>query len=348
MLILAIETSCDETSVALVQASGSLKKPHFKILSNVVSSQVKLHAPYGGVVPILAVREHTKNLIPVLNEATKEFPNWQEKIDFLAVTEGPGLMPALLVGVSFARALAYAIQKPILGVSHLEGHIYSTWLKSSGKKYQNFLPKFPALSLIVSGGHTLLAFLKNYAHYQILGETRDDACGEAFDKVARILGLGYPGGPLIEKLARRGNPQYFHLPRPMLEAKNYDFSFAGLKTAVLYLWQSLDKNEKEIHRADLAAAFQEAIAATLIAKTLRAARDFRVKTIMISGGVSANTYLRKRFQKESGGFALAFPPRSLATDNAAMISLAGYFHWRLGRRDGWQKIKADANLRIPS
>lgn len=343
MVILGIETSCDETSASLVHASGGFEKPHFRILSNIVSSQVKLHAKYGGVVPQLAAREHVKNLPIVLREAANVIRAWKQNIDLISVTVGPGLIPSLLVGVHFAKSLAYTLQRPLLGVNHLEGHIYSNWLQGTREALRNRLPRFPAICLIVSGGHTELLYMQGYSDYRRLGETRDDAAGEAFDKVARILGLGFPGGPAIERMASRGNAQAFPLPRPMLQTKSYDFSFSGLKTAVLYLWQSLSPKERGGRQADLAASFQEAVVETLVAKTSRAARDFGVRAIMVSGGVSANQRLRNSFK---GKIPVLFPPKALTTDNAAMIAMAGYFRYLAGERVSWEKLEANANLAI--
>ena len=235
MKILAIETSCDETAMAIVEAKNGLKNPNFKIVHNLVSSQVKIHRPFGGVVPNLAKREHLKNL-PVLLKRTMKHED--RNLDLIAVTVGPGLEPALYTGVNFAKDLAKKWKKPIIGINHLEGHLYSFLLEQKTKSYKlqvtSYKNMFPAVALIVSGGHTMLLLMKDLVHWRKLGETRDDAVGEAFDKVAKILGLPYPGGPELEKLAKKGNPTAINFPRPMLNQKNYDFSFSGLKTAVLY------------------------------------------------------------------------------------------------------------------
>ncbi len=346
MLILGIETSCDETAVSVVEAEGGLKNPKFKILSNIVSSQIKLHRKYGGVVPNLASREHLKNLPPVLETALDEAKTELKKINLIAVTKGPGLILALLVGVNFARALSYATKIPIIGVNHLEGHLLSNFVASEELRIKNaeLRIKFPALCLIVSGGHTLLVLMKKLGDYRVVGETRDDAAGEAFDKVARLLGLPYPGGATLAKLAEKGNPKAISFPRPMLEAKNYDFSFSGLKTSVLYHIQERSRlSTKE--RADIAASFQEAVAEVLTQKTLRAAREFRVKTIMVSGGVSANLRLRKAFMNDK--LPALFPYKELTTDNAAMIAAAGYIQYlKRGPARNLFKLDADANLRL--
>ena len=350
MLILGIETSCDETAVAVLE----VKNQKAKIKSSVVSSQVKLHAPYGGVVPHLAAREHEKNLPVVLAQALKAAKVKMEKIDLIAVTAGPGLSPALWRGVNFANALAEKENKLLIAVNHIEGHIYSNWLKSVRINYKleaksNNL--FPALCLIVSGGHTQLILMSGYGKYKLIGETVDDAAGEAFDKIARILKLGYPGGPVISKTASRGDAAKFSLPRPMLYSKDYNFSFAGLKTAVLYLVRSLKKVGKQTV-ADIAASAQAAIVDVLIAKTMRAAREYKVKTVMLSGGVSANKLLRENLTAagKGSGLPVLVPPLEYTGDNAVMIALAGYFQSvKLKTKSvklGWQKVKADANWEL--
>ncbi len=342
MLILGIETSCDDTSVALVE-----KTPQgFKILSNVVSSQIKVHASYGGIVPNLAAREHLKNIIPCLNKALEK--NKKEKIDLIAVTQGPGLIPSLLIGVNFAKALAYHWQKPLIGINHMEGHIYANWLSGL-----NNLPDkkiFPSLSLIVSGGHTQLILMNGHGKYQLLGETRDDAAGEAFDKVAKLMNLGYPGGPIISQQAKLGNPQRFDFPRPMLKEKNYDFSFSGLKTAVLYLIekQKIKLTQKNIN--DLAASFQQAALDVLIHKTIKAAQEYQVKTILLSGGVAANSELRQQLAKaienKLNNIDFYLPKVEHCGDNAAMICAAAGFKKKPASLRSWSKIETNANLKI--
>src|SRR6266498_1023887 len=248
MKILAIETSCDETAAAVLEATES----RFLVLSNVISSQIALHNQYGGVVPHLAAREHVKNINHVIKSALKEAKLIIPEVDLIAVTHGPGLGPALLVGLTYAKTLAWQYQKPLIGVNHMDGHIHSNWLEPS-EPLDNI---FPALNVMVSGGHTELVLMKDHGDYEIIGETLDDAVGEAFDKVARLLGEGYPGGPIISKLAQEGNPQMFDLPRPMLKSKDYNFSYSGLKTAVLYLLRDLGEISEQ-QKKDIAASFQE-------------------------------------------------------------------------------------------
>ena len=341
MIILAIETSCDDTGVAVVEADskGCL------ILSNIVSSQIKVHAPYGGVVPNLAARAHLKNIKPCFERALKEAKN--PKIDLIAVTVGPGLIPSLLVGVNFAKALAYAQKIPITGVNHIEGHIYANWLLS----IQN--SKFPILCLVVSGGHTQLILMEGYGKYKLLGETRDDAAGEAFDKTAKLLGLGYPGGPILAQKAKKGNPRAFNLPRPMIRANNFDFSFSGLKTAVLYLVRGLRDSPQSLGTvpiSDICASFQQAAIDVLVSKTIRAAKKYKTKTIMLSGGVAANQELRKQLKNEieknlpNANFHV--PPIEFCCDNAAMIAAVAAFGGCPRCGGSPQKIQANANLKL--
>lgn len=333
MIILAIETSCDDTCVALVRASGK-KESKFEILSNIISSQIEVHKKYGGVYPFLAKREHQKNLPLVVSRTLKK----NLKIDLIAVTNGPGLEPCLWVGVNFAKAFAYSQNIPITPVNHIEAHILVNLINKN--------IKFPALALIVSGGHTQLILAREIGKYKIIGETRDDAAGECFDKVAKILGLDYPGGPIISKKASQNKGASFFdikLPRPMINQKNYDFSFSGLKTAVLYDYKKekpkIRKSKKYIQ--EMCQETQQAIIDVLIKKTLRAAREYGVKTIILGGGVSANQELRKQFKSQWKN-RLLVPDKKLSTDNAVMTAIAGYF----GKPKDWRKIKADANLRI--
>jgi len=348
MLILGIETSCDETAVALLEAKGAKQKFKLKKRASVVSSQVKIHAPYGGVVPILANREHLKNLGPVflkcLKEAKIKLEDARKEINLIAVTEEPGLTPALLMGINFGRTLAWLWQKPLINVNHLLGHLYSfllsqNWLKKQKNGF-NFnsasLKYFPAICLLVSGGHTQLIYLKNLGHYQIIGETRDDAAGECFDKTARLMGLGYPGGPAIaaeaEKLKIKNLKLKINirLPRPMIYSQNYDFSFSGLKTAVLYLLKDLKKQKNWAKlKPQLAFEIQQAIVDVLVYKTIKASRDLKAKSIMISGGVSANQKLRADLEKAGSKQHLYFfaPDLDLTTDNALMIAGAGFLEY---------------------
>lgn len=342
MKILAIETSCDETAAAvLAEHDGK-----FILQSNVIASQVAIHAKTGGIVPEVAAREHVVKILPVIEQAIDDL----KSIDLIAVTRGPGLITSLLVGVETAKALSYAGRKPLIALNHLEGHFYSNWLPvPPGKEFALPKIKLPALSLIVSGGHTELILMKNHEVYKKIGGTLDDAAGEAFDKVAKILGLGYPGGPIIEQMAKEGNSQRIVLPRPLLGQKNYNFSFSGLKTAVLYIVRKQEKIEEQFKK-DMAASFQAASFEVLINKTLRAARDLGVKSIMISGGVAANQTLIQQFQKavkkELPNIPFYSPSRSYSTDNAAMMAMAAYFHAIKKDFTPWQKIEVNPNLSL--
>lgn len=413
LTILAIDTSCDDTCIAVVETDkrGYLRgitRMKLEIKSNIVSSQVKLHARYGGVYPTLAKREHQKNLVPVLIQALKgakllktktqnsklptvrpqqfkiqnlekilkrepdllknltKFLKRYEKpkidastssastlsdnrrVDLIAVTTGPGLEPCLWTGVNFAKALAYFWQLPIIPVNHIEAHIFANFVGSNSK----FL--FPAICLVVSGGHTQLILMKNFGKYKILGETRDDAAGECFDKVARILGLGYPGGPMIEKLSKiyylKSKIYKIKLPRPMINQKNFDFSFSGLKTAVLYDFKNrlLRVRQSRGYIRAMAAEVQRAIVDVLINKTFRAAKEFNAKTIIVGGGVAANEKLRKQFKTQSLKSRVNFfiPPKKFCTDNAAMVGITAFFHCLEGESRDWQKILVNANQRI--
>lgn len=361
--ILAVETSCDETAVAvllvqpdsLTENTGSdIKIGQVEVLSNVVSSQIKLHAEFGGVVPSLAAREHTKNIKSVFEKSLKEagIKDISEEIDFIAVTRGPGLGPSLLVGISFARTIAWKYDKPLVGVNHMEGHIASNWLSATNGNAKT-APKFPILNLVVSGGHTELVLMKAPGEYEIIGETLDDAVGEAFDKVARLLDLGYPGGPAISKAAEEGNPDTYPLPEPMLKSKNYDFSYAGLKTAALYLIRDLKNADVEITdrvKNDIAASFQKSALEVLVYKTLKAARERKAASVFLSGGVSANKNLRERLEEECAKAGLEYrrPEMEYTTDNAAMIGMAGYFNWLAAgqkpEKFSWDSVEMDANL----
>jgi len=321
MKILGIETSCDETAAAVVE-NGT------KVLTNVVASSVSLHQKTGGIIPEVAAREQLKFILPVIEKALGK-----KKIDALAVTVGPGLIGSLLVGVETAKTLAYVWKKPLIPVNHLQAHLYANWLE--GKK-----PLFPAIGLVISGGHTDLVLLKNHGKIKWLGGTRDDAAGECFDKTARVLGLPYPGGPAIAKLAIKGNPQTYDLPRPMMNQENLDFSFSGLKTAVI----NLIKKEKRMKKADMAAGIQLAIAAVVAEKTLRAAEKHRVKSVLLAGGVAANQALRQQIATQMGkNFNLFVPSPLLCTDNAAYIASRAFFNYQ---PVAWQKIAADPGLSI--
>ncbi|HLN64336.1 MAG TPA: tRNA (adenosine(37)-N6)-threonylcarbamoyltransferase complex transferase subunit TsaD [Symbiobacteriaceae bacterium] len=317
-LILGIESSCDETAAAVV-AGGR------KVLSNIIASQGDLHKKYGGVVPEIASRKHLEAVLPTIEEALAAAGVTMADIDAVAVTHGPGLVGALLVGLSAAKALAFALDKPLVGVNHLQGHIYANFLVEQQ-------PEFPLVCLIVSGGHTDLLYMTGHGQMELLGRTRDDAAGEAFDKVARSVGLGYPGGPAVEKLALQGNPEAVPLPRAHTDSP-YDFSFSGLKTAVLqYAQRTGTLNDQQ--RADLAASFQRAVTGVLADKTLKAAQAKGVKQVILAGGVAANGALRRAMTEAlaSHGIRLGYPPPVLCTDNAAMIAAAGHYLWQAGVR----------------
>ena len=316
--ILGIETSCDETAAAVVE-DGS------RIISDVVASQIDIHARYGGVVPEVASRQHLLTIIPVVSKAMTKV-SWQD-INGIAVTFGPGLAGSLLVGVNVAKAIALAKKLPITGVNHLEAHIYANWLDSSSSSGEKGRVNFPCLCLVVSGGHSDLVLMKGHGKFEKLGRTRDDAAGEAFDKAARILGLGYPGGPAIEQAARSGTP-CLPLPRAWLK-ESHDFSFSGLKTA---LWHLVHKGGVSV--ADVAASFQLAIVDVLVAKTIEAAKQLKVEQILLSGGVAANKTLAQHFLANSP-VPVLIPPPHLCTDNAAMVAACGYYHFQAGKVSGY-------------
>jgi len=334
MRILGIETSCDETGISVIEATGGFTKPRFKVLSNAVSSQIKIHRPFGGVVPMLAKREHIKNLPIVLEAALREAKVESRNIDLIAVTVGPGLEPALWTGVLFAKELSKKWKRPIIGVNHLEAHLYSSLI--AGKK----IP-LPAITLIVSGGHTILLLLKTLRSWKKIGETKDDAVGEAFDKVARMLKLPYPGGPEIQKLALQGKADAIQFPRPMMHTKDFDFSFSGLKTALFYY----TRDTKKYKKADVAASFQQAAIDVLVHKTIRVARAYGVQSILLSGGVAANTALRESLGKtaRTSGFGFFVPDFIYNTDNGAMIAVAGYLSHLFKKK---RRITAQANLSL--
>jgi len=321
MLTLGIETSCDETAAAVLR-DGT-------VLSNVVSSQIAIHKKYGGVVPELASREHLKNLLPVIRQALADATVSLKDIDLVAVTHAPGLIGALLVGVSAAKAIAYALGIPLIGVHHGEGHILAARIENPEIPY-------PYLALLVSGGHTALYHVHALGEYQLLGQTRDDAAGEAYDKVAKLLGLEYPGGPILDQRARKGNPDLIAFPRGRIDS--LDFSFSGLKTAVRnfvvpFMRKTTDDNTEQTIN-DIAAGFQAAVVDMLVSKTIEAAETLHLKTVVVAGGVAANTALRSALLAETGkrGIALHIPSTGLCIDNAAMIALTGYLHHEQGRR----------------
>ena len=318
--ILAIETSCDETACAIIENGRAL-------LSSIVASQMELHARYGGVFPEVASRQHVLSIIPVVQNALSQAQLTLNDIDAIAVTQGPGLAGSLIVGMNMAKGMSLALDKPLMGVNHLEGHIYSAWVHNTGETVPPE-PQFPLLALLVSGGHTELNLMTDHLTYQRLGATLDDAAGEAFDKVARLLDLPYPGGPSIQKSAEDGDPNRFNFPRAWLN-DSWNFSFSGVKTSVLYEVQALKKKNATIPTADIAASFQQAVIDVLFKKTMNAAREFNVKEILIAGGVSANRVLRQTFKSQTE-FPVHIPPLALCTDNAAMIASAGYFRYALG------------------
>ena len=327
ILTLGIESSCDETSVAVVKNGR-------EVLSNVIATQIDIHKKYGGVVPEIASRNHVENITYVAKEALQKSGVTLDDIDAICCTYGPGLVGALLVGLSTAKAMAYALNKPFVGVHHIEGHIVANYIT-----HKELEP--PYLCLVVSGGHSHLVHVKDYTKFEVLGKTRDDAVGEAFDKVARVVGIGYPGGPVIDKLAKEGKPIY-NLPRTHFE--NLDFSFSGIKTAVINL---VHKEGDNININDLCASFEEAVTDILTQNSLKAMKELGVNKIAIAGGVSANSYLRNRMQElgEKEGFKVYYPELVLCTDNAAMIASAGYYNYMAGKCSPWN-LNAVPNLKI--
>ncbi len=352
--ILAIESSCDETAAAVLSVPAKARSPRAlpepRTLSSVVKSQIKLHSKFGGVVPEAAARAHLKNILPVVRKALDDGGLSLEDIDYIAVTVGPGLIPSLLVGTEFAKALALAAGKPIIPVNHMLGHLYSPFaaVKDQGLRIKDI---FPMASLIVSGGHTMLVVMRGAGNYRVIGQTVDDAAGEAFDKVAKLLRLPYPGGPEVSRLAEQGNPQAINFPRPMIHSKDYNFSFAGLKTAVLYyLRDSGLKTTNYKLQTDLSASFQQAAIDVLVAKTMRAAGEFKAKSVSLSGGVSANRLLRETLAGECARQGIRFfvPAMALSTDNAEMIGLAAAFMLHNGFKPKTDpaKIQADPALSL--
>ncbi len=322
MRILGIETSCDETAAAVVEKGT-------KILSNALASSIELHQKTGGIIPEVAAREQLKCIIPVIEEALQK----TKKVDAIAVTIGPGLIGSLLVGTETAKTLTYTWKKPIVPINHLQAHLYANWLE--GKK-----PRFPAIGLVISGGHTDLVLMKTHGKIKWLGGTRDDAAGECFDKTARVLGLPYPGGPAIAKLAEKGNPRTYDLPRPMIKQENHDFSFSGLKTAVI----NFKRKQKRIKKADMAAGIQQAIVDVVVKKTIRAAQKHKVKSVLLAGGVAANKQLREQMQTQITNKVNFFVPSpKLCTDNATYIASCAFFNFK---SLPWQKIQANPSLSI--
>lgn len=331
--ILAIESSCDETAAAVVHNGR-------KVLSNIISSQIDLHKLYGGVVPEIASRKHIEKINQVIEEALKEAEVTLKDIDAVAVTYGPGLVGALLVGVAEAKAIAYAAGLPLVGVHHIEGHISANYIE-----HPELEPPF--LCLVASGGHTHLVCVKDYGKYEILGRTRDDAAGEAYDKVARAIGLGYPGGPKIDRIAREGNPDAIKFPKANVDGAKYDFSFSGLKSAVLNYINGCKMKGESFDPADIAASFQKAVVEVLVEKSMQAAEDYSMRKFAIAGGVASNTALRTAMEAACAKRDIQFyhPSPIYCTDNAAMIGAAGFYEYLAGTRHGWD-LNAVPNLKL--
>lgn len=333
VLILAIESSCDETAAAVVKNGR-------EVLSNVINTQIAIHTEYGGVVPEIASRKHIENINPVIKKALTDAGVTLYDIDAIGVTYGPGLVGALLVGVAEAKAIAFAKNKPLVGVHHIEGHISANYVEN-----KELEPPFVAL--VVSGGHTHLVKVNDYGEYEIIGRTRDDAAGEAFDKVARAIGLGYPGGPKIDKLAKEGNPEAIEFPRAHVDDAPYDFSFSGIKSAVLNYINSANMQGKEINRADVAASFQKAVVDALVSRAVKLAKECGMDKLAIAGGVASNSALRAAVQEECAKNNIRFysPSPVLCTDNAAMIGAAAYYEYIKGVRHGYD-LNAVPNLKL--
>lgn len=333
LLILGIESSCDETAAAVVRGGR-------EVLSNVIASQIDIHTLYGGVVPEIASRKHIEKINQVIEQALKEANVTLNDIHGIAVTYGPGLVGALLVGVGAAKAIAYAAKKPLIGVHHIEGHIAANYIE-----HPDLEPPF--LCLVVSGGHTHLVQVKDYTEFEIIGCTHDDAAGEAFDKVARAIGLGYPGGPKIDKVSKEGNPNAISFPRAKVDGSAYDFSFSGVKSAVLNYINGCEMRGEEIVQADVAASFQQAVVDVLVERAVNAAKTLGEKRIAVAGGVASNSALREGLLKgcEEAGIDLVYPSPVFCTDNAAMIGAQGYYEFLAGTRSGWD-LNAVPNLKI--
>ena len=333
ILVLGIETSCDETAAAVVKNGR-------EVLSNVISSQIELHTLYGGVVPEIASRKHIEKINQVIKEALSQANVTLDDINVIGVTYGPGLVGALLVGVAEAKAISYAANIPLVGVRHIEGHVYANFIQ-----YPELEPPF--LCLIVSGGHSHLVIVKDYSDFEILGKTRDDAAGEAYDKIARAIGLGYPGGPKIDALAKEGNKNAIKFPRAHIEGAKYDFSFSGLKSSVLNYLNSAKMKEETVNKADVAASFQEAVVDVLVSNTIQAASDYGIDKIALAGGVASNSRLRESMEGvcQEKNLKLYYPDLIYCTDNAAMIACAAYYDYLKGARSGLD-LNAIPNLRL--
>ena len=333
--ILAIESSCDETAAAVV-VNGR------EVLSNIISSQIDLHTLYGGVVPEIASRKHIEKINYVIEEALKEADKTLDDIDAIAVTYGPGLVGALLVGVAEAKAIAFARNIPLVGVHHIEGHISANYIEN-----KELEP--PYICMVVSGGHTHLVVVNDYGKYEVIGRTRDDAAGEAFDKVARAIGLGYPGGPKIDKLSKEGNPQAIQFPHAKIDGSPYDFSFSGLKSAVLNYINSCNMKGEEINRADVAASFQQTVVEILVERAIKAAKELNINKLALAGGVASNSAIRTAFKEncEKENIDFFYPSPIYCTDNAAMIGAAAYYEYIAGVRHGLD-LNAVPNLKLMS
>lgn len=333
MLVLGVESSCDETSVSVVRDGK-------EVLSNVILSQIDVHKAFGGVVPEIASRHHVYNVSMVFEEALEKASVKGEDIDLVAVTKGPGLIGSLLVGVNAAKTFALVYNKPIIGVNHLAGHIYANQIEHE--------MAFPAIALLVSGGNTELIYMKDHFKFEIIGETLDDAVGETYDKVARVMGLEYPGGPKVDKLAHEGSDVY-NLPRVYLGNDNYNFSFSGLKSHVINMHHNAMQRGEDINVADLCASFQAAVTEVLVNKTLKAAKEYSAKQIIVAGGVSANKGLKERFAKENNtGIEICIPSIKYCTDNAAMIGVAGYYQYMISKKCDDLSLNAYASLELQS
>lgn len=338
-IILGIETSCDETAAAIVKKDND----RVKILSNVVATSSDLQAKYGGIIPEQAAREQLKSIIPVITEALEKASLKPNELSAIAITFGPGLIGSLLIGVETAKTLSLLWNKPLIPVNHLLGHFYANWIQvqmSDVRSQISDIPKFPCLGLLVSGGHSDLVLFKNHGNYKYLGGTRDDAAGECFDKCARMLGFAYPGGPKISQLAEGGDPKAFHLPRPMADSDDYDFSFSGLKTAFAHLLKSLDKDNKQAN--DLCASLQQVIIDSLVQKVLAAGKRYKVEQLIVAGGVAANKQLIAQLKAKFPGKVSA-PLPFLCTDNGAMIASAGFF---VGESIDPASLQANPNLSL--
>jgi len=331
MVVLGVETSCDDTAAAVLLDGRT-------VLANLVSSQDAVHGPFGGVVPELASRQHVRHILPIVDGALHKAGVGLKDLDGVAVTRGPGLVGSLLVGLCVVKGISFRWGIPYVGVNHLEAHLLAIFLERE--------VSFPYIALLVSGGHTLLYLVRGFGEYLYLGGTRDDAAGEAYDKVAKMMGLGYPGGKIIDQLARQGNPKAISFPRARIKKGAYDFSFSGLKTAVWHYLKA-HEHEWEAEKADIAASFQEAVVDMLATPTLRAARELSVNRVVLAGGVAANSRLRERMRAEGGeqGLEIDFPAPALCTDNGAMVALSGHYWLARGRRDDF-RLNADADLTL--